>query len=438
MIAVPRPPGNGLLVNDGLRTSQRRQGKRAQTPYRESVKLRRLARRRARRLALIAIGLATVAPGGNAVATNWPQGHDDDSPALSDLTLALSESAPIVQAGDSVRFIARIANLGPRDARRVRVVIALTGRIPLQRVSAPDWSCVTSVAVTNCVLPNLKRGDGASIVVNAVAPVGFARIGAGAVVTSSKTRDPKPANNMDTAQSAINNQPVVVADAGDTVEDVPVEIPVLENDFDPDADPLHYDTVTQPARGTATCGIFGCTYSPSPGFFGEDWFTYSLADDRGGRATAVVRVKVRQKQQPLPGPPGPPPVVPPPPPPPAVPPGAGGSAPSAVVSGPTIVAPGTTAGYTTIVSNRCALRAENVVLRITLPPGALVLSAPARSVRRGRILTVPVGTVPAGKPRGVGVKLKFGRNGGSLRTLVVAVHSSNGQLTGDGLVIQVR
>jgi hypothetical protein len=36
------------------------------------------------------------------------------------------------------------------------------------------------------------------------------------------------------------------------------------------------------------------------------------------------------------------------------------------------------------------------------------------------------------------VRLRFGKNGGSLRTLVAEVRSSNGRLTGDGLVINVR
>jgi uncharacterized repeat protein (TIGR01451 family) len=396
------------------------------------VKLRRLARRRARRLALIAVGLATLAPAGPAAATYEHSGQDDDdSPGKADLTLSISASDPVVQAGDTARFTARIANVGPRDATRVRVVIALTGRIPVQRVSAPDWWCVTSVAVTSCTLQRLKRGADSSIVVSAVAPLGFMRIGAGAAVTTSKTRDPKPSNNSGTTESSINNPPVVTADVGATFEGDPVEVPVLENDFDPDADPFHYDGVTQPAGGSVTCHIFGCTYSPSPGFVGDDSFTYSLADDRGGHGTAEVKVKVHPKPKPPQPPPAVPPVVAPPT-------GGAGSSPGAVVSGPTAVAPGQTAGYTTIISNRCSVRAENVVVRLILPPGAVVLSAPSRSTRRGRVLLVPVGTLLADRPRGVGVRLRFGKNGGSLRTLVASVHTSNGPLTGDGLVINVR
>ena len=60
------------------------------------------------------------------------------------------------------------------------------------------------------------------------------------------------------------------------------------------------------------------------------------------------------------------------------------------------------------------------------------------SVRKGRFMTIPIGTIRAGAPRGVGVRLRFGKTGGALRPLVAAVRSSNARLTGDGLVINVR
>jgi hypothetical protein len=54
------------------------------------------------------------------------------------------------------------------------------------------------------------------------------------------------------------------------------------------------------------------------------------------------------------------------------------------------------------------------------------------------VLTVPIGTVRQGTPRGIGLRLRFGGAGGGLRTLVAAVRSSNGRLAGDGIVIRVR
>ena len=391
------------------------------------MKLRRLARRRARRLALIAVGLATVAP-TSALAHNFPD-DEGDRDRVADLTMTVSRSAVYVQAGDTASFTARVANEGPRGARWVRAAVALTGQVAIADVDAPGWSCDLTGSMVNCVRRYLRRDASATIVVSAVAPPGFAHVAAGAVVASPRTRDWNQRNNADSADISINNPPVVVDDQGQTAFEKSVEIPVLTNDFDPDGDPIDYATIVQPANGSVTCDAFGCVYTPGKGFKGQDSFSYTLADDRGASATGTVTVTV-----------APPPEDPPPPPPPPPPtdPHQDDSDPGAVVTGPTNVKPGQTGGYTTIVSNGCKVAAENVVVRFTLPAGATVMSAPARSVRRGRILTVPVGTVLAGKPRGVGVRLKFGRNGGSLRTLVAAVHSSNGLLTGDGLVINVR
>lgn len=390
------------------------------------MKLRRLARRRARRLALIAAGLATVAPAG-ALAHNFPD--DGDRDRVADLAVEVDRSAVYVQAGGTASFTARVTNEGPRGARHVRAAVALTGQIPIAAVVAPGWDCELTVSMVNCVRRYLRADASATIEVSAVAPPGFAHVAAGAVVASPRVRDRNPRNNADTADISINNPPVVVDDEGRTAFGKPVEIPVLTNDFDPDGDPVDYSAVVQPANGSVTCDVFGCVYTPSPGFKGPDSFSYVLADDRGASATGTVRVTV----DPPPEEPPPPPKEPPPPDP-----HQDDSDPGAVVKGPVNVKPGQTGSYTTIVSNGCKVAAENVVVRFTLPAGATVMSAPARSVRKGRILTVPVGTVLAGRPRGVGVKLKFGRNGGPLRTLVAAVHSSNGLLTGDGLVINVR
>lgn len=394
------------------------------------MKLRRLARRRARRLALVAVGLSIVAPTG-ALAHNGPD-DDDDHDRVADLSMSVSRSAVYVQAGDTATFTARIANLGPRDTRYVRAAVALTGQIPIADVVAPGWSCDETGSMVNCVRRFFHRGTSSTIVVSAVAPPGFSHVAAGAVVASStRTRDTNPRNNSDTADISINNPPVVGDDQGQTAFGKSVEIPVLANDFDPDGDPVDYSGIVQPAHGSATCDIFGCVYVPEAGFAGQDRFSYSLADDRGASATGLVTVTVAPPPE-EPPPPPPPPLLPPPPPTPPA------SDPGAVVTGPVVVKPGQTGGYTTVVSNGCKVAAENVVVRFTLPAGVTVMSAPARSVRNGRILTVAVGTVLAGRPRGVGVRLKFGRNGGSLRTLVAAVQSSNGLLTGDGLVINVR
>ena len=417
-------------MNGGLPTSQRRQGKRKPTPYGELVKLRRLARRRARRLALIALGLAAVAPTG-ALAHNSPD-DDDDRDRTADLALTLSGSAPLVQAGDSVAFTTRITNMGPRDARFVRAVVLLTGQIGIQQLDAPGWSCDASGSIVNCFRRSLRHGAAATITVTAMAPLGYSHVGAGAFVASARLRDPNIRNNGATDDIAINNPPVAVGAAGQTAFETPIQLDVLHNDYDPDGDPIGFAVTGLPSHGTVVCDEFACLYTPAQGYSGPDSFEYTLADDRGGSAIGHVTIAVTPPPPAPPAPPAPPPPLPQPDP------TAGNSAPGATVSGPTVVTAGQTGGYTTIISDGCKVAAENVVVRITLPAGATVISAPSRSVLKGRILTIPIGTIRAGTPRGVGVRLRFGRKGGALRPLVAAVRSSNGRLTGDGLVINVR
>ena len=349
---------------------------------------------------------------------------DDDDHTAADLSVTLTGSAAEVQAGDSVVFTARIINLGPRKARTVRAALVLTGQIPVQSVNAPDWSCDVAGPAVTCTRRLIRRDIAAAIAITATAPPGFSHIAAGVFVASSRRKDGNYGNNVATADITINHPPVVVDDTGTTAVGTPISIDVLKNDFEPDGDPMDYAAIRAPSHGTATCDVFGCLYTPAQGFAGQDSFRYTLADDRGGSASGNVTVTVAPppEQPPIDRGPSDPP----------------NSNPGAVVTGPGVVTPGKTGVFTTIISNGCTVAAENVVVRLTLPAGSTVMSAPSRSRRRGRILTIPVGTVRLGAPRGVGVRLRFGRNGGNLRTLVVAVRSSNGLLAGDGLVINVR
>ena len=76
-------------------------------------------------------------------------------------------------------------------------------------------------------------------------------------------------------------------DAGETVV-----IPVLDNDTDPDGDPL---TVTSASatNGTVTVNPDGTlSYTPDDGYTGPDTITYSISDGNGGTDTAEVAVTV--------------------------------------------------------------------------------------------------------------------------------------------------
>lgn len=90
-----------------------------------------------------------------------------------------------------------------------------------------------------------------------------------------------------------NNDPDAVDDAPTTTSGTAVIIPVLANDTDPDGDSLMIDSFTQPANGTVTDNGDGTlTYTPDPGFTGDDPFSYTVTDGQGGFDTATVTVAV--------------------------------------------------------------------------------------------------------------------------------------------------
>lgn len=90
-----------------------------------------------------------------------------------------------------------------------------------------------------------------------------------------------------------NDPPSAVDDSATTQQDTPVTVRVLDNDSDPNGDPLTVTEVTQPSNGTATVNPDNTvTYSPHSGFIGTDSFTYTISDGRGGTATARVTITV--------------------------------------------------------------------------------------------------------------------------------------------------
>ncbi|KAL9187030.1 hypothetical protein ACHAXT_010750 [Thalassiosira profunda] len=91
----------------------------------------------------------------------------------------------------------------------------------------------------------------------------------------------------------VNDAPAANDDAATTPQNTQVRIPVLENDSDPDGQPLTIDSVTQPSDGVAGIRPDGTVvYKPDPGFVGEDTFTYKVCDEDGACDEATVTVTV--------------------------------------------------------------------------------------------------------------------------------------------------
>lgn len=94
------------------------------------------------------------------------------------------------------------------------------------------------------------------------------------------------------------NRPVASDDWVDTDGTNPVNIPVLENDTDPEGNehivPSLVTKLSSPFHGNVTLNADGTfTYQANPGFTGTDTFRYSVTDDHGGEslgATVFVQV----------------------------------------------------------------------------------------------------------------------------------------------------
>ncbi|HNT54319.1 MAG TPA: Ig-like domain-containing protein [Anaerolineaceae bacterium] len=103
-----------------------------------------------------------------------------------------------------------------------------------------------------------------------------------------------------------NHRPVAVADGYTTAAGLPLELAapgVLANDYDPDAGliTLSAAVASAPGHGTLALQADGSlTYTPPPGFAGEDSFTYVVSDGFAWSQPALVRIQVDRRRLHLP------------------------------------------------------------------------------------------------------------------------------------------
>lgn len=79
----------------------------------------------------------------------------------------------------------------------------------------------------------------------------------------------------------------------------PVELDLLAHASDPEGGPLVLTALGVPAHGRLETGAGGrVTYTPDPGFEGEDGFSWTVADEAGGTATGTALVRVEAANAP--------------------------------------------------------------------------------------------------------------------------------------------
>ena len=110
---------------------------------------------------------------------------------------------------------------------------------------------------------------------------------------AGNTSDPATVN---ITVNPVNDPPEAVDDSASTEEGSAVTIDVLDNDSDPDGDPIEINSFTQPSNGTVVLNPDGSfTYTPSGEFMGEDSFTYTIRDSSGAVSnTATVTITVSE------------------------------------------------------------------------------------------------------------------------------------------------
>lgn len=174
-------------------------------------------------------------------------------------------------------------------------------------MAGPDTAATTkNTPVTVSVLANDTDIDGGALSVSAVTQ------GAnGTVTTNGNTVTYTPATGFTGSDSFtynvsdglggtatglvsvtvnnVNGAPVANPDSGSTREGVPVIIPVLANDTDPDGDIL---TVTAVGAPGVLLPDNTVRYTPGANFTGTVTFSYTVSDGQGGTATGQVTVTV--------------------------------------------------------------------------------------------------------------------------------------------------
>jgi YD repeat-containing protein len=100
--------------------------------------------------------------------------------------------------------------------------------------------------------------------------------------------------------AVFNRKPTAAADSAPVVGGASATINVLNNDSDPDGDPLQVQSIIQGAKGTASIGAGGTSvvYAANPSSTGSDSFTYVASDGRGASAVGTVTMTISPMDHP--------------------------------------------------------------------------------------------------------------------------------------------
>jgi large repetitive protein len=166
------------------------------------------------------------------------------------------------------------------------VSISLTG-------NDPDGDLLTYILVKGPAHGSLKGMAGKSPKLSYTPKENFSGTDSFTYKVSDNTAESAVAKALITVK-AVNDKPTAKDDSVTTLEDTKVSsIDVLTNDSDMENDPLKVTSVTQGKNGRVGINSDNTlSYTPDENFYGDDAFTYTVSDSKGGTDAAAVRIKV--------------------------------------------------------------------------------------------------------------------------------------------------
>ena len=97
---------------------------------------------------------------------------------------------------------------------------------------------------------------------------------------------------VESGMTPFNRPPLANDDSATIAVDTEVTLDLLSNDHDDDGDPLRIIEVQAPSKGSVRHDDSEVIYVPDIGFTGVDRFEYTIGDDFGGTARAIVTINV--------------------------------------------------------------------------------------------------------------------------------------------------
>lgn len=218
----------------------------------------------------------------------------DSGSAVLEGTRIRYTPVPTFYGTDQFTYVVSDGN-GTTDLGYVNISVNLVNAAP---TPSPDSGMVQqgSSQLIN-VLANDTDPDGDALTLTAVFPE---QAGSATIEANQVRYAPDPAfwglekigyevidlwdGARDTLTVYVNGAPVGGSDAVSGDEDAVLMVQVLSNDSDPDPTgaPLEITGFTQGGHGTVTRVEGRLDYTPAPGWYGTDTFTYDIVDDRGG------------------------------------------------------------------------------------------------------------------------------------------------------------